>query len=259
MIKLFVTDLDGCISHPFRTPDWDAIQAIRDLNIASRTNPDIPPLSICTGRPHPYAEAVAQWLDIRLPFVFESAGLYHWDGNRVETGLGNLEEDLQPIRDMKIWLGQEITPKFSSANIEFSKLMDAGIVSPNTEDIKKIIDIVAKKVAADYPDLEIHTTDVSVNILLPGNNKFQGMSLLAASQNITLDDIAYIGDTGGDIPALREVKMAFAPSNATRGVKDVSINLEQGTTEAVLEAYNRIIAHNKSLSAASKVSGLHTL
>src|SRR5690625_6841963 len=77
MIKLFVTDLDGCISYPYRTPNWDAIQEIRDLNIASRSNPEIPPLTICTGRPHPYAEAVAQWLDVRLPFVFESRSEEH--------------------------------------------------------------------------------------------------------------------------------------------------------------------------------------
>lgn len=259
MIKLFVTDLDGCISHPFRTPDWDAIQAIRKLNIASRNNAEIPPLTICTGRPHPYAEAVAQWLDIRLPFVFESAGLYHWDGNRVETALENLDEGLQPIRDMKNWLNREITRKFPKANIEFSKLMDAGIVSPDPKEIREILPIVREKVASHFPDLEIHTTDVSVNILMPGNNKFQGMKLLAASQNITLDEIAYIGDTGGDIPALTEVKMAFAPSNATRAVKEVAINLEQGTTHAVLEAYNRIIAHNKSRLKASNNSGLHNL
>lgn len=255
MIKLFVTDLDGCISYPFRTPDWEAIQAIRELNIASRTQPEIPPLSICTGRPHPYAEAVAQWLDIRLPFVFESAGLYHWEGNRVVTALPDTSEALQPIRDMKVWLSREITPMFPSANIEFSKLMDAGIVSPDIEDIKKIIPIVREKVESDFPLLEIHTTDVSVNILMPGNNKYQGMKLLADSQNITLDDIAYIGDTGGDIPALEAVHMAFAPSNATRGVKNLAINLEQNTTRAVLEAYNRIIAHNRAQSGTSKVSG----
>src|SRR5690625_6436425 len=75
MIKLFVTDLDGCISYPYRTPNWEAIQEIRDLNIASRSIPEIPPLTICTGRPHPYAEAVAQWLDVRLPLDRKSTRL----------------------------------------------------------------------------------------------------------------------------------------------------------------------------------------
>src|SRR5690625_6722787 len=117
MIKLFGTDLYGCISYPYRTPNWEAIQEIRDLNIASRSNPEIPPLTFCTGRPHPYAEAVAQWLDVRLPFVFESAGLYHWDGNRVETGLAKLEEALERTREMTAWRRRGMVDRFTSAHV----------------------------------------------------------------------------------------------------------------------------------------------
>lgn len=245
MIKLFVTDLDGCISYPFRTPDWDAVQRIRALNIESRTTDSIPPLTICTGRPHPYAEAVAQWLDVRIPFVFESAGLYHWKGNRVETALGNRQTDLKPILELKKWVRHTILPDFPTANLEFSKMMDAGIVAPEKEVIEAITPIVISKIAADYPGLEVHTTDVSVNILMPGNNKLQGMKLLAKSQNIGLDEIAYIGDTGGDIPALKEVKKPYSPKNATRAVKDISETINLETTAAVLEAYNRVIEYNR--------------
>src|SRR5690625_7499307 len=99
MIKLFVTDLDACISYPHRTPNWDAIQEIRDLCLANRSNPEIPPLTICTGSPHPYAEAVAQWLDVRLPFVFESAGPYHWEGSRVGPVLAVQDEAWDPVRE----------------------------------------------------------------------------------------------------------------------------------------------------------------
>jgi hydroxymethylpyrimidine pyrophosphatase-like HAD family hydrolase len=247
MIKLFVTDLDGCISHPFRTPDWKNIEKIRALNIESRSSDVIPPLTICTGRPYPYAEAVAQWLDIRLPFVFESAGLYHWNGNRVETALNSVQDDLEPIFAMKSWIRNSILPDFPTANIEFSKMMDAGIVAPEKEVIEAIIPHVQKKIEADFPLLEMHTTDISVNILMPGNNKLQGMKLLAESQNIGLNEIAYIGDTGGDIPALKEIEMPFSPSNATRAVKDVSENLDAETSGAVLMAYQKVIEYNRSL------------
>ena len=74
MIKLFVTDLDGCVTDPFITPDWEAFSGIRELNLKSELDPSIPKLSICTGRPMPYAEAMAQILGIRIPFVFESGG-----------------------------------------------------------------------------------------------------------------------------------------------------------------------------------------
>lgn len=248
MIKLFVTDLDGCISHPFRTPNWNNVEKIRSLNIESRSSEVIPPLTICTGRPYPYAEAVAQWMDVRIPFVFESAGLYHWNGNRVETALNSLKDDLEPIFAMKSWIRNNILPDFPTSNIEFSKMMDAGIVAPEKEIIDTIIPLVKKKIEADFPLLEMHTTDISVNILMPGNNKLQGMKLLAESQNIGLNEIAYIGDTGGDVPALKEVEMPFSPSNATRAVKEVSENIDAETSGAVLTAYKRVIEYNRSFN-----------
>ncbi len=247
MIKLFVTDLDGCISYPFKTPKWDNINKIRDLNLKSRSDELIPPLSVCTGRPYPYAEAVSQWLDIRLPFVFESAGLYRWDGNRIETALENSDEDLKPIFTIKDWIRESILPKFPTTNLEFTKMMDAGIVSPNKDIIKEILPLVHDKISSDFPELEVHATDISINILMNGNNKLQGMKLLANALNITLDEIAYIGDTGGDIPALEKVKMPFSPSNATRGVKNVSRNFDAETSDAVIMAYDEIIQHNRSL------------
>lgn len=246
MIKLFVTDLDGCISYPFRSPKWDAVQKIREYNIQSRTDDSIPPLTICTGRPYPYAEAVAQWLDVRHPFVFESAGLYHWDGNRIETALNGSEKELQPIHEMKKWIKDHILPIYPTANIEFTKMMDAGIVTPHRNVVDEVLPLIERKVLEDYPGLVVHWTDVSVNVLMPGNDKLQGMKLLAESQQISLDNIAYIGDTGGDIQALKHTGLAYSPKNATRGVKEVSRNLDYETTDAVLEAYRQVIEYNRS-------------
>lgn len=247
MIKLFVTDLDGCISFPFQAPIWENMSQIRKLNEESRTDETIPALSICTGRPYPYAEAVAQWLNVDIPFVFESAGLYLWSGNYIKTALKNEKEDLFPITELRNWIQNEVLPDFPSAAVEFTKKLDAGVVAPEKSVIDEIHKIISLKVDESYPTLEIHITDVSVNVLLGGNNKLQGMKLLADELNITLDEIAYIGDTGGDIPALREVKMAFCPSNATRAVKNVSKEMRGKTSDAVLAAYKEVIEYNRAL------------
>ena len=245
MIKLFVTDLDGCMSMPFTTPDWEAASKIRDLNIQSRTDEAIPQLTICTGRPFPYAEAVAQWLDIRLPFVFESAGLYHWDGNRIVTAVDQKNGQLKPIREMKRWLRDELLPNYPGAEPEFTKMMDAGVVCPDEELIKKIHREVLRKIDDDFPDLEVHATEISVNVLIGGNNKLQGLKLISESLGVELSEMAYIGDSSGDVPALSNVKMPFAPMNARQVAKDHAEVLPQNTTKAVLEAYERIIKHNK--------------
>lgn len=245
MIKLFVTDLDGCISEPFKTPDWEAINEIRKLNVESRKSDLIPPLTICTGRPFPYAEAVAQWLDIRLPFVFESAGVFHWDGHRFETAISTDNGAIEPIRKMKKWLTTEVLPDYPGINLEFTKMMDAGIVGMDKEVIKKLHELILSKVSRDFPGLEVHATDISVNTLMPGNDKLQGFKLLSKALDIPLDNMGYIGDSSGDVPALKAVKLAFAPLNAREIAKQHGTVIEKNTTEAVLEAYHRIIEHNR--------------
>ncbi len=247
MIKLFVTDLDGCISEPFKTPNWNAINKIRELNIESRSSAVIPPLTICTGRPYPYAEAVAQWLDIKLPFVFESAGLFHWDGHRFETAINTENGEMEPIRQMKKWLSKDVLPNYPGVNLEFTKMMDAGIVGPDVDVIEKIHRLILEKVEKDYPGMEVHATDISVNTLMPGNDKLQGFKLLSKALDISLDQMAYIGDSSGDVPALKRVKMAFAPLNAKDIAKKHGVVIQKETTEAVLEAYHRIIEYNKSV------------
>lgn len=246
MIKLFVTDLDGCISHPFKTPTWAAINEIRELNEQSQKDDAIPPITICTGRPFPYAEAVGQWLNIRHPFVFESAGLYHWEGNRIETAIERSEHALAPIREARDWIINDVLPNYPNAILEFTKMMDAGIVCPDESIINEIYEVALKRIPEINPDLEIHTTEISINILMPGNNKLQGLKLLGKSLQIGLEEMAYIGDTGGDAVALKEVKMPFAPSNARKVAKDVATELPFETTEGVLEAYRRVISYNRS-------------
>jgi hydroxymethylpyrimidine pyrophosphatase-like HAD family hydrolase len=249
VIKLFVLDIDGCISYPFETPDWNTISKIRDLNTLSKSREEIPSLTLCTGRPLPYAEAVAQWLDIKLPFVFESAALYSWSENRVKTILDKEPDNgrsLAPINEFKQWLNHEILPDYPELILEFSKMMDAGVVSPNKEQINRAYDRIIEQIQKNYPDLEAHRTEISVNTLLSGNNKGIGFQLISEEVGIPFDQMAYIGDSEGDIPALKKAGIAFAPSNAIDRVKQVARKIPFETSKAILHAYEEIIKMNKN-------------
>ena len=245
-ILIFVTDLDGCMTLPFETPNWPYYSKIRTLQLQSQDDPNIPPMSICTGRPMPYAEAQAQFLGIRLPFVFESGGgLYDisthtlmWNPNVTES----LKVDIESIR---IWAKRDILPNFSGAIHEFSKFTDVGLIHRDTSVIDEIYILATKKVNQNFPHFEVHKTDVSVNIILKKANKGEGLALLSQMLGIPLDQIAYIGDSSGDIPGLERVGMAIAPQNAQYAAKEVShIVTESDATLGVLEAYHWIIEHN---------------
>ena len=245
MIRLFVTDLDGCIATPFETPDWEAITEIRALNQASRTDSTIPQLTLCTGRPFPYAEAVAQWLDVKIPFIFESAALYDWDANRVETLFDGQREMLRPVERFKQWLSEVLLPQYPGTMPEFAKMMDAGVVCPDPALNLKIHSVIQDKVAAEYPELEVHYTEVSVNVLMAGQSKVRGIELLEKKLGIDRSQMAFIGDSTGDISAMKAVSKPFAPLNALEEVKVHASVVNFETTRAVLEAYHSLIRENR--------------
>lgn len=251
MIKLFITDLDGCISTPFESPDWKLLSQIRRLNEQSLYDMAVPSLSICSGRPFPYVEAVAQWLRINGHVVFESAGLYKLETNEIQLHPAFDKEAEQQVRELKKWLRKEIVPQHQGTMIEFTKKMDAGLIHLDTEVIQELYPQVAEYVAENYPKFEVHDTDVSINIILAENNKRTGIRQLCDVMEIKPSEVAYIGDSSGDIPGLQFVGKAFAPQNAAEAVKREAEVLDGEVTEAVLEAYRQIIRENRKKLAAA--------
>ena len=244
MIKLFITDLDGCVTDPFITPDWDAFSKIRELNLASKEDKSIPPLSICTGRPMPYAEAMAQVLGIRIPFIFESGGgMYDVEKNKITWSEALTKQAKKEVLEIKEWSKEHLIKPNNAAISEFAKFTDIGIIHQDTPTIDEMYDI-----AKNYPLFEVHKTIVSVNIILKKANKGEGISMLCSHFGYKLEEVAYIGDSSGDIPGLKIVGMPFAPSNAAQITKDVAKVTVGQSTNGVLEAYNEIIESNRKES-----------
>lgn len=250
MIKLFVLDIDGCITHPFVTPEWDVIRDIRDLQTQSQDMEHIPELSICTGRPLPYAEAVAQWLGIRKPIIFESGG------GLFDPGIYNIEwservddQALEQLNELRIWVAEEVMHDFKGVTLEVGKRLDVGIVSMDTDKVLRFFEMVKPYVEQHYPDLVVHRTDISVNIIVEASDKGSGLLRLADYTGIPLKNMAYIGDSSGDIAALEIAGKAFAPDNATEEVKalDGVQNLDGSATDAVLEGYRMLVQSNKEM------------
>lgn len=249
MISLFVLDIDGCITMPFQTPDWQALTKLRELNDRSRTDPTVPALSICSGRPQPYVEAVGQWLGMYKPLIFESGGgmfdprdvSLHWP----DTLTPEREETIQEIRT---WVGENIIAKQEGAVSEFTKRTDVGIIHKDEKAIIEMYGEVCKKIETDYPDFEVHRTEISINIIMKGANKGTGLRWLSKVCEVPLQNMAYIGDSSGDIPALEVAGHGFTPANGISRLKEMPgvISTNGRATHGVIEAYEHIIRQNNS-------------
>ena len=250
MIKLFISDIDGCLSRPFKTPDWELLSQLRRLNEQSINDMAVPPLSICSGRPFPYVEAVAQWLGVDQPVVFESAGIYELETNKIDF-LPAFDDDAeQEVEELKNWLREDVVPEYPGLIIEFTKRMDAGVIHLETSVIQEIYPQVVEYVSEHYPRFEVHHTDVSINIILAKNNKRNGILELCEVLDLNPREVAYIGDSSGDVPGLKIVGRSFAPSNASDDVKaEAEVVLEAEVTDAVLMAYRQVIQENRKILA----------
>ncbi len=248
MISLFVLDIDGCITMPFETPDWDVLTEIRKLNDLSRTDPAVPPVTICSGRPQPYVEAVGQWLGIYKPMIFESGGgmldlvnvRFLWP----EILTPEKEEEIAQIRK---WVESDIIQTHKGAAGEFTKRTDVGIIHTEEPVIIDMYEKVKERVGREHPDFEVHRTEISINIIMSGANKGTGLKWLCEACGYRLEELAYIGDSGGDVPALNLAGMKFTPSNGITLLKEMpGVTVLKGkATAGVLEAYHQIIRHNR--------------
>lgn len=249
MIKLFITDLDGCITMPFQTPDWNVITQLRTLCIASRTDTTIPPLTICSGRPLPYVEAVSQWLDMRQPMVFESGGgIYDMQKNKLIWHPGLTKEKEHSLEEIRRYIQLNYVDCLSDVVPEFTKRTDIGMVFQNEVQIRNILPELTSWIAQHHPEFEVHHTEVSINIISKSSNKGEGIRQLCKLMGLKVSEVAYIGDTGGDIPALKIVGRSYAPKNAMPQVREmVDYPLESSVTAAVLEAYRDCVEYNRSI------------
>ncbi len=247
MIKFFVLDLDGCLTYPFETPDWQSITRIRELQIQSGKDEFVPALSLCTGRPLPYAEAVAQWMGIRDTIIFESGGgFFHPLTNKLTWSPHFTDDIAKKSREIRTWFANDVLPQFPGVMLEFTKHTDVGMVHTDVEEISKVYEIARGKIEAEYPEFEVHQTGVSVNIIVKACNKVSGLQFFAERNGIPADEIAYIGDSTGDLMALDWVGAPFAPANAIKEVRKRSRVMNGEATMGVLEAYQTIITDNRT-------------
>ncbi|HKK26280.1 MAG TPA: HAD hydrolase family protein [Gracilimonas sp.] len=249
MIKLFITDLDGCMAHPFISPNWEAVTEIRELVLKGRNDKAIPSMTICSGRPFPYVEAVGQWLGIEKPMLFESgAGIYDITINKITWNPHFNEEAKKAVDEIKEWLANTLIKNYEGTYPEFAKYTDAGLVNPDPSKIAMMHQEVLNYMDGKYPMFEVHATDVSVNIILKKANKGHGIKLLCDQLGLDLDEVAYIGDSSGDLPGLTIVGRSYAPVNAKKFVRDKVDLVTKETTVGVLEAYQDIIRLNRAES-----------
>lgn len=249
-VRLFISDIDGCLAEPYAPFDLDRLQAVRRLVQAATSDPAIPAFSLCSGRSYAYVEAMAQAVGVQVPVLFESGGgLFDPDAVSVQWSPAltpSVEEQLRAVRQ---WMLDECLPG-TTAMFDFGKRTQVGLVSAEADEIDALVPRVEAYVAQHMPALRVFHTPISIDVLAPDITKKQALHWLSRALEIPLEQMAYIGDTNGDLEALSEVGCSFAPANATPDVRaQVHHTTEGAVIQGVLEAYTQCIDYNRAVLA----------
>lgn len=248
MIKLFVTDIDGCLSIPYEAYDLEGFSTFRrfvdDAGLPTEEHPT-PAVSICSGRPYPYVEAMTQALDITVPVLFEGGG-GRFDPVAAQTtwnpGLTNeIEAEIEEVRH---WFVTECVPG-TKMSIDHAKRTQAGVVSPVPDEIAEARPRTEAFVDENVPDLRVFSTEVSIDVVPPGITKRTGLEWLTDHLGVAMSETAYIGDTDSDLGALSAVGTSFAPANADEEVLRTVDHVTDGRVlDGTLAAYRWCLDQN---------------
>lgn len=211
-----------------------------------------PAVSICSGRAYAYVEAVTQALGLTVPVLFESGG-GRFDPVAAQTTWNPAltDETEAALETVQHWFATECVPG-TKTSVDHGKRTQAGIVSPDPDEIRALRPRVTAFVEEQALDLRVFTTDVSIDVVPEGITKRTGLAWLADHLEISLREMAYIGDTDGDLEALRAVGHSFAPANAHQVVTEQVDHVTTGTViDGTLEAYRWCRTHNRAADPAS--------
>lgn len=221
MIRLVVVDVDGCLSAGEGKPfDLAVLKFIADLNDQAYTTKEPFAITLCTGRPGAYVDAVAQAIHAYMPAIFES-------------GVGFFD-----LNDYRFLLNPAVTPELRAAYKKVRDVVEREIVAKGLGQIQpgkevsltlhpidpqmtfeELAEATRRALNGSANDFSISASVTSVEIRPRAIDKGVGVEWLARGVGISLAEIAGIGDADGDLSFLERVGYSAAPTNATDAVK----------------------------------------
>lgn len=220
---LVISDIDGCLqpesSGPIHLAD---IVRIAEHNERAAADADRPLLTLCSGRPQPFAEALCKLLRISgVPCICENGvWLYDLASNIYEMDPAILPAHRRAVRDASAWVEAEYGPH--GVTEQPGKAASVSLYHPDTGYLKSIAPRIAAEFARRAWPFRVSMTWFYINCDLAHISKGTGIDRLTARTGIARDRLAGIGDTASDMPIRERVAFFACPANAQPEIKAVA-------------------------------------
>ena len=247
LTRLVLADVDGCLTGGEGRPlDLEVLAEIARLNDCSRSDPTVPAISLCTGRPAPYLELLVQAIAAYQPSIFENGcGLlfmapYGFRAHPMLTSdvIASFRTGLDTLDATFVQKGR--------ATWQPGKTYSATLY-PTDGDVHALW--TAARAARDdrcYVDECV----LCINIIPAGIDKGVGVEWLCAEAGLTLAEVAGVGDSDADLAFLDKVGFSAGPANATAGVRSaVDYVSSEPEGRGLVDIVEQITTANRRIAA----------
>ncbi len=241
-IRLVLTDIDGCLSggemQPFNLP---SLEFIADLNRRARVGAAPFSVTLCSGRPATYVEAVAQMIDAHQPVIFENGnGLYfpttyRFAFNPFMTSAMRVElaEIRRVVQSELVERGMAIIQPGKEASMTMFPV-------PTDLSLAQLADLTRQTLRPIARDYVVKASVSCVEILSATIDKGVGVDWLARELPMPTTQMAGIGDAPSDLTFLRRMGRSATVANAMEEVKAaVGYVSAQNNVEGVVDILKR--------------------
>lgn len=225
MIRAITLDIDGTITDQNRELDISAVKAIRKAEEAGV------PVCLATGNVLCFARTALVLLGTSGPLIAEDGGVVYNQPGGEKHILGEIEEVDKGIELLEEEIG-------NIQHTETSLRRNAGRTLERNIDASEAIEIFQKEgldLTAVDSGFAIHVKDSSVN-------KGEALKKVSSILDVSISEIASIGDAQNDVEMLKLSGLSFTPSNASSEAKKASSSTtEKQYGEGVKEAIDSIL------------------
>ena len=249
-IKLIALDIDGVISKGMKSKfDNRILNILADINYRADKNRETPgnnseqgiaPVTVITGRPQPYVEALLQIIQGFVPAVFEQ-GTGFYDPSSYVIGKNPDLENLKIFNQIKNHVSAEFAEK-NIAVVQPGKEYTISLYSENTAVHYNLKEMILEKNSSWETYFDFIYSSNCLNIMPKGFHKGKGIELLSEKTGIPLRNILGVGDSDVDVPFLEKTGFSAGPANSSEKVKKAADyvalkNYQDGLYE-ILEHYS---------------------
>lgn len=215
-----ICDIDGCLSPESHAPmDAEALLAVRASNLRAIERRDRPVLTLCSGRPLPFGEALCRMLaNSVMPIICEN-GVWLYDP-RSNTYMR--DPAITPAHQLMVaeasqWVEMELGPL--GVVIQPGKTSSIALYHPDPEFLRSLEGRVRGQFAAHGWEFRVSMTWLYINCDIAHVSKATGIDRLVAMMGLDPSRLAGIGDTPADSAMADRVAYFACPANAAPAIK----------------------------------------